>query len=319
VYLWRRTAEIRWLKAHEDLLQAHAHGQLVIVRRPKRKRLELEIVCRSPSDSSALLTEFGGRIEALPRNWLERFARGDAKGIKIGKRLMVVRSINELRRCSVRCLQRSPRHRARPDAQRTTHPTAHTIKPALLVIPASLAFGTGEHATTAMSLLFLEQLTRCWKRGWSLVDLGTGSGILALAAKCFGAGLVIGVDNDPAAISMAKSNARLNKIRGATFQLGDVHRSNPAQKTDVITANLYSDLLIEILPKLRSGEWLILSGILRSQKHEFVRGLQRNYLDVVDMKRRGKWMAFLARRIGTLRPPDPKLANFCGGDRPPLQ
>ena len=43
-----------------------------------------------------LLKEFGGRIEALPRNWLERFARGDAKRIKIGKRLMVVRSMNEL-------------------------------------------------------------------------------------------------------------------------------------------------------------------------------------------------------------------------------
>jgi ribosomal protein L11 methyltransferase len=290
----------------------------VIVRRPERKRLELEIVCRSRSDSSALLTEFGGRIEALPRNWLERFARGDAKPIKIGKRLMVVRSTNELQRCSVRCPQRSFHHRARPGALRTAHPTAHTIKPALLVIPASLAFGTGEHATTAMSLRFLEQVTRRWNPGWSLVDLGTGSGILALAAKRFGAGLVIGIDNDPAAISMAKSNARLNKIRGATFQLGDVHKWNRAQKTDVITANLYSDLLIEILPKLRCG-WLILSGILRSQKHEFVGALQRNHLDVIDMKRRGKWMAFLARRIGTLRTPDPKLANFCGGDRPPLQ
>jgi len=319
VYLWRRTAEIRWLKAHEDLLQAHAHGHLVIVRRPERKRLELEIACRSRSDSSALLKKFGGRIEALPRNWLERFARGDANPIKIGKRLMVVRSMNELRRCSVRCPQRSPHHRARPDALRTAHPTAGTIKPALLVIPASLAFGTGEHATTAMSLRFLEQLTRRWNPGWSLVDLGTGSGILALTAKYFGAGRVIGIDNDPAAISVAKSNARLSKIRGATFQLGDVQRWNPAQKTDLITANLYSNLLIEILPKLRGGGWLILSGILRSQKHEFVRALQRNQLDVIDMKRRGKWMAFLARRIGTPRSPDSKLANFCGGDRPPLQ
>jgi ribosomal protein L11 methyltransferase len=187
------------------------------------------------------------------------------------------------------------------------------------VIPASLAFGTGEHATTAMSLRFLEQVTRRWKRGWSLADLGTGSGILALAAKRLGAGLAIGVDNDPAAISMAKSNARLNKIRDAAFKLGDVHRWTPAQKTDVITANLYSDLLIEILPKLRGDGWLIFSGILRSQKHEFVGALQRNHLDVVDMKRRGKWMAFLARRIGAPRPPGPKLANFCGGGRPPLQ
>jgi len=295
MFLWRKFAEHHWVKAHKDLLQAHAHGHLVIVRRPGRKRLELEIVCRSRSDSSALLEGFGGRIEALPRNWLEPFARGDAKPIKIGKRLMVVRSINELQRCSVRRPQRSSRHRARPDALRTAHPIAGDINAALLVIPTSLAFGTGEHATTAMSLRFLEQLTRCWNPGWSLVDLGTGSGILALAAKCFGAGQVIGIDNDPAAISVAKSNARLNKIRGASFQLSDVHKWNSAQKTDVITANLYSDLLIEILPKLNASACLILSGILHSQQDELVRALQRNHLDIINMKRRGKWMAFLAR------------------------
>jgi ribosomal protein L11 methyltransferase len=319
VYLWRKTAELHWVKAHEDLLQAHAHGQLVIVRRPERKRLELEIVCRSRSDSSALLKEFGGRIEALPRNWLERFARADSKPIKIGKRLMVVRSINELQRCSVRRPQRSSRHGARPDALRTAHSAAGDMKPALLVIPASLAFGTGEHATTAMSLRFMEQLTRCWKPGWSLADLGTGSGILALAAKCFGAGQVMGIDNDPAAISVAKSNARLNKIRGASFRLGDVHNWNPARKTDVITANLYSDLLIAILPNLNAGAYLILSGILRSQQDELVRALQRNHFDIINMKRSGKWMGILAARADTVRPPKRGSANFCGAHRPPLQ
>ena len=273
MYLWRKRAELHWVEAHEDLLQARAFGQLVIVRKPGRKRLELEIVCRSRSDSSALLKEFGGRIEALPRNWLERFTRSDSKPIKIGKRLIISSVGGTL-------VSRLSRHKGR----------SH------IIIPASLAFGTGEHATTAMSLRFLEQLTRCWNPGWSLVDLGTGSGILALAAKCLGAGQVIGIDNDPAAISVAKSNARLNKIRGASFQLGDVHKWNPAQKTDVITANLYSDLLIEILPKLRGGAWLILSGILRSQQDELVHGLQRNHIDVISMKHRGKWVAILARR-----------------------
>jgi len=273
VYLWRRTAEMHWVEAHEDALRAKASGQLVIVRRPGRKRLELEIVCRSRSDSCALLKEFGGRIEALPRNWLERFARGDAKPIKIGKRLMVSSVGGTL-------VSRLSRHKGR----------SH------IIIPASLAFGTGEHATTAMSLRFLEQLTRHWNPGWSLVDLGTGSGILALAAKCFGAGRVIGIDNDRAAIAVAKSNARLNKIRGASFELCDVHKWNPARRTDVITANLYSDLFIEILPKLRGGAWLILSGILRSQQDELVHALQRNHLDVISMKHRGKWVAILARR-----------------------
>ena len=179
-----------------------------------------------------------------------------------------------------------------------------------IIIPASLAFGTGEHATTAMSLRFLEQLTRCWNSGWSLADLGTGSGILALAAKCFGAGQVVGIDNDPAAISVAKSNARLNKIRGATFQFGDVHKWNSAQKTDVITANLYSDLLIEILPKLRGGGWLILSGILRSQQNELVNALQRSHFDIINIKHRGKWIAILARRGQHSATAEPRGGKF---------
>ena len=291
MYLWRKRAELHWFKAHEDLLQAHAHGQLVIIRRPECKRLDLEIVCLSRSASSALLKEFGGRIEALPRNWLERFARRNSNAIKIGKQL-VISSV-------------APRSRHKGRSH--------------IVIPASLAFGTGEHATTAMSLRFLEQLTRRWDPGWSLADLGTGSGILALASKYLGAGQVVGIDNDPAAISVAKSNARLNKIRGATFQLGDVHKWNPAQQTDVITANLYSDLLIEILAKLRGGAWLILSGILRSQKDKLVDALHRNHLDVIRMKQRGKWVAILARQGQHSETAKPRARRFCGAHRPPLQ
>jgi hypothetical protein len=165
MFLWRKFAEHHWLKAHENLLQERASGQLAIAHRPGRKRLELEIVCRSRRDSSELLKEFGGRIEALPRNWLKRFACVDSKLIKIGK-LLVVSSVGET------LVSRPSRHKGR----------FH------IIIPASLAFGSGAHATTAMSLRFLEQLTRRWNPGWSLVDLGTGSGILALAAKCFGAG-----------------------------------------------------------------------------------------------------------------------------------
>jgi ribosomal protein L11 methyltransferase len=273
VYLWRKRAELRWVKAHENLLEARGYGQLVIVSRPTCKRLELEMVCRSRSDSSALLKEFGGKIDALPRDWLERFAHPDSKPIKIGKRLLVSN-------VKVTSVSRLSPHKNRAN----------------LIIPASLAFGTGEHATTAMSLRFLEQLTRCWKPGWSLADLGTGSGILALAAKCFGAGQVLGIDNDPAAISVAKSNGRLNKIRGVSFQLGDVHKWNPAQQTDVITANLYSDLLIEILAGICGCTWLILSGILRSQQKELEHALQRNLLNAIGIKHRGKWVAILATR-----------------------
>jgi len=164
-----------------------------------------------------------------------------------------------------------------------------------LVITAGAAFGTGEHATTAMSLLLLEQLTSGWRAGWSLVDLGTGSGILALAAKCFGAKRVLAVDLDPTAISTAKTNARLNKIDKVDFQLGDVRRWKPARKIDIVTANLLSEILIQILPKLKRSNWLILSGVLRAQEKEFVRTLRRSKIDIVDVRRRGKWVAVLAK------------------------
>ena len=287
MYLWCKRAELRWVKAHEDLLQAHARGQLVIVQRPGGKRLELEIACRSRTHSSALRKEFGGQIEALPRNWLKRFARGDSKPIKIGDRLMISNVGGTL-------TSRSLGHKGR----------SH------IIIPASLAFGTGKHATTAMSLRFLEQLTRDWKPGWSLVDLGTGTGILALAARRFGGRRVVGVDNDPTAISMAKSYARLNKIRGTRFQIADVHEWNSPQEIDVITANLYSDLLIEILPKLRDASWLILSGILGSQQNELTLALHRNDYEIIGTKRRGKWVAILARQSGTVRPRDLGVGKF---------
>ncbi len=295
MYLWHKTARAHWLQAHEELLQAHAHGKLVVVGRPQRKSLQLEIACSSRKASRRLVADFGGRIEKLPPNWLERFALDDSKPIKIGKRLIVVRSIDEAQNCRVRCPQRSSHRGTRPDALKTAPSTAQALEPVLLIIPASTAFGTGEHATTAMSLRLLEELTRHWKRGWSLVDLGTGSGIIALAAHRFGAGRILGLDIDPTAISTAKSNAQLNKIRGLRFQLTDVREWKSAQKTHVIIANLYSNLLLEILPKLRRSGWLILSGILSGQKSELVGALRRNKITIVSIRRRGKWIAILAR------------------------
>lgn len=295
MFLWRKLAGQAWVKAHRGGLEAHAPGQLVIVQKAGRKRLELEVVCCSQRDSSALLKEFGGRTEALPRNWLQRFARDNSKPIRIGARL-AISSVPET------LVSRRSRHKGR----------SH------IIIPASLAFGTGEHATTAMSLRLLEQLTREWNPGWSFVDLGTGSGILALAAKRLGADRVTGIDIDPTAISMAKANKRLNKIRGASFQVGDVRKWNLPAGTDVITANLYCDLLVEILPKLNASAWLILSGVLRRQQDELVRALQRNGYEMVSGKRRGKWAAVLAKPRNLCNWQN-LTRNFCGRDRPPLQ
>ena len=165
-----------------------------------------------------------------------------------------------------------------------------------LIIPAGVAFGTGEHATTAMSLRLLEKLTRRWKPGWSIVDLGTGSGILALAGKRFGANRVIGIDNDPTAIATAKENARLNKIREVKFCVADVHHWKPHHNIDIITANLFSELLIQLMPKFKAAHWVILSGILREQEGEVGRALTQRKIDIIEARHRGKWVAILAGR-----------------------
>jgi ribosomal protein L11 methyltransferase len=268
MHLWRKLAEPRWLSAHENILQARSSGKLVIISRPGRKRLQLEVAW-TPLVCQKLTKEFGGRTENWPRDWLKRFADlHKSKPLKIGKRLLISNVASRLSR------QKGRSH---------------------ILIPASAAFGTGEHATTAMSLRVLERLTRKWEKGWSLADLGTGSGILALAAKRLGAGRVIGTDIDPKAISIAKANARLNKIDNVDFRLGDLRKCKPASRTDIVAANLYSELLIEMLPKLTRGNWLILSGVLRSQENEFLRVLRQNKIEIVNVNRRGKWIAVLAK------------------------
>jgi ribosomal protein L11 methyltransferase len=273
MYLWRKIAEPRWLSARENILEARSAGRLAIISRPGRKRRQLEIVCTSRNDSRKLVEEFGGRTEKLPRNWLQRFARlHQSKPIKVGKRLVIAGKV-DFQRLKAFVLK----------------------KPRLLVIPASAAFGTGEHATTTMSLRLLECLTREWKNRWSLADLGTGSGILALAAKRFGAGRVVGIDVDPKAISVAKANARLNKIDNVDFKLGDLLKWKSWAVRDVVAANLYSELLIEILPKLKRSNWLILSGVLCIHENKFFYALRRNKIEIVKINRRGKWIAVLAK------------------------
>jgi ribosomal protein L11 methyltransferase len=130
-----------------------------------------------------------------------------------------------------------------------------------------------------------------------VVDLGTVSGILALAASCFGAKRIVAIDIDPVAIATAETNARLNKIDNVNFQLRDVRRWNSGRRIDIVTANLFSELLIKLLPKLKRSSCLILSGVLRTQEKEFVRALRRHKIGPVEVRRCGKWIAVLAKNI----------------------
>ena len=287
MFVWRKRAGAGWLAANEVALREIAGRRLAIVSKPGHRNAIAEISSPTWSELEKIRTRFGGIIEKLPHNWLRKFLRGQkTRPLKVGKRLVIVSS----------------------QASRRMKRT--------LLIPAGAAFGTGEHVTTAMALRMLERLTRksvargaqCGKRGrgrspdkeFSLLDLGTGSGILALAAARFGGKRIIAIDHDPIAIATAKENARRNTIEQVDFRVADVRRWKFSARIDIITANLFRELLIEILPKLKCAEWLILSGVLREQEADLRRALKRNGIDIVETRRRHKWIAILGRGAADL-------------------
>ena len=268
MFVWRKRASAVWLAANEAPLREIGGQRLAIISRSDRKSAVTEIAGGSLHNLEKIRSRFGGTIEKLPRDWLTSFLRAPTTTpIKIGKRLIIYRSVTSRN------------------------------KTKSLVIPAGRAFGTGEHATTVMSLRLLELATRHAPRvrspekDWTLLDLGTGSGILALAAARFGAKRVIAIDEDPVAIATARENARRNKLDNIDFRVADVRRWPFPPRIEIITANLFSELLIEILPKLKRAQRLILSGILRDQETQLLRALKRNGIVIVEMRRRGKWIA----------------------------
>ena len=132
-----------------------------------------------------------------------------------------------------------------------------------------------------------------------MFDAGTGTGILALAARCFGASDALGIDHDPRAVAHALENARLNEIDDVKFLIRDLLQWKARSRYDIITANLYSEMLIAVLPRfrqaLRREGRIIISGILREQAKPVIAALRRTGFDLEAMRRRGKWVALLAK------------------------
>jgi len=138
--------------------------------------------------------------------------------------------------------------------------------PTVLVIQPSMAFGTGHHATTR---LCLDALQRIEVRGRTVIDVGTGSGVLAIAASRLGAANVIAIDDDPDAVQAARENLALNPGVRATVRVGDLRDAQTAW-ADVVVANLTGALLASAAPQLRlltgDGGRLILSGFTEDEE-----------------------------------------------------
>ncbi len=173
------------------------------------------------------------------------------------------------------------------------HPPATAPGLIDIVIDPGQAFGTGSHATTRLCLELLVELAAHGRARGPLLDLGTGSGVLAIAAAKLGFAPVSGVDHEAESIDAARENALANGVEIDVAQLDLLRDALPSAPT--ITANLLSPLLLALAGRLPAPpEVLIASGLLREQLDE-VAGAFATRLGLRERTRRhdGEWSALL--------------------------
>ena len=138
----------------------------------------------------------------------------------------------------------------------------------LIVIRPSMGFGTGHHATTRLCLAALQDIDL---RGRRVIDVGTGSGLLAIAASRLGAAEVVGIDEDADAFHAAQENASLNPAAAVTLRHVDVRRIS-LEPFDVVVANLTGALLRDAAPRLHDlttkGGYLVVSGFMAAEERD---------------------------------------------------
>jgi ribosomal protein L11 methyltransferase len=169
---------------------------------------------------------------------------------------------------------------------------------AVIEMDPGMAFGTGLHASTRLALALLEECcaTDPPRR---VLDLGTGTGILAMAAALRGAAAVLALDTDPDAVAAARLNVARNRLDGSVQVAGD-DLSAVAGPFDLIAANITADVLLPLAPllaaRLAPGGALVLAGILAGEQEREVRAAyERLGLRCEDARADGEWAALLLR------------------------
>ena len=275
-YVWRKLSGAQWEDAWWDRL-AGVRDRLAITALAGAKTIRLEAFALTKAQAGRLRVAFGGsvNVQKAPR----AVSLAVRAPIRVRGRLVVVGSAAE------RAAVRKKGGPAQP-----------------LVIPAGMAFGTGDHATTSTCLRFLADVSdELAGQPWDMLDLGSGSGILAIAARMLGARRAEAGDFDPHAVRTAKQNVLLNGVTAVTVKKLDVRTWQPARTWPVVAANLFSGLLVEVAPKLAAalapGGRLVFSGVLRVQEAEVTTAFQAAGLQIGRVVRKGKWVSGRAGKI----------------------
>ena len=155
-----------------------------------------------------------------------------------------------------------------------------------------MAFGTGHHPTTKMCILEIEKLFNAGIRD-RVLDIGTGSGILAMVAATLGANSVLGIDTDPLAVTAALLNVETNKLMDKVEIIQGTTESNNLSQYDLVVANLYSKVIMEIghsiMSKMAGNGVVILSGIMKDKLEEVIVSLRTHNFVLDHYLTEGDW------------------------------
>jgi ribosomal protein L11 methyltransferase len=167
----------------------------------------------------------------------------------------------------------------------------------VIELDPGMAFGTGLHATTRLALELIEECFPLAGRGpREVLDVGTGTGILAMACALLGAGRVVALDNDPDAVQIATENVRHNRLEDL-IEVSSADIEDLDGSFGLVIANIIHDTLIELAPVLRrkvaEKGFLILAGILQGEQEKSILCHFQNLgLIPVDIRHREEWVAF---------------------------
>lgn len=229
----------------------------------ERVRIELAEALRIYSLPSSAVREMEFR-EVADQDWLEEWKK-NWQPVEVGERFLIA----------------PPWSQIEDDRGRI-----------VIRIEPGMAFGTGTHETTRLCLAAVEKHFE----GGSFLDVGTGTGIVAIAAAMlFPDARVEACDTDAEAVAIARENARLNGVAGIAFDLGTVDESSIAS-ANCVCANLTADLIVELLPALLSSTCgrLILSGVLETQIETIVARLRElGVNEPTEVTTAGEWVCLV--------------------------
>ncbi len=168
-------------------------------------------------------------------------------------------------------------------------------------IDPGMAFGTGTHATTQMMAFLIHKISEKYKNeipNWSLLDVGTGTAILAMLAQMNGFGLVTGIEIDPEARRVARDNIKLNKLE--VIDIPETQLDEMRGTYDVVVANIIDGVLInlkrDLLRVLKPGGHILLTGILEERdNHFFENFFKDSNLTVVRRLEKDEWVGYWAQ------------------------